>query len=422
MAVPTTQGALAVEGGRPVRDPARPWPRWPDPPPEAETLVTDVLRGDRWTLSSAITTRPLYERRFARVFASYIGTRHCIPVDHGASALVVALEAVGLEFGDRVLVPTMTWVASATSALRAGLVPVLVDIDPITGSMGPADVDLTCDPKAIVVVHWSCAMADVRAIERAGRGAVIIEDCAQAHGAAWDGRRAGSLGAVGCFSMQQSKVLAAGEGGAVVTDDAVIAERLEELRADGRRPRMTPGAPGQYDLIETGGILGSNYSMSEFSAALLCAQLTVLQAQHARRSANFEILATLLEAVPGVRLVRPHPAQTASSIYEIAIVFEPLPRGFRIDDVARALSAELGRPMYRPDTPLHRSRLFRPETKRTLGPLAQDCLAVNRGRWFPVADHLYDHAVVTHHSALLGDEGDMTDIARAVTKIAAAAR
>jgi L-glutamine:2-deoxy-scyllo-inosose/3-amino-2,3-dideoxy-scyllo-inosose aminotransferase len=415
--------ALALHGGPPVRDPGRPWPRWPAPPAEAERNLLAVLHGDRWTLTGPIGRSELFERRFARLFAEYTGTRHCVPVDHGASALVVALESLGLDYGDRVLVPALTWTASATAALRAGLVPVLVDVDAGTGCMTAADVDPEVGARAVVVVHWASAMADVPAITSvaARHGIEVVEDCAQAHGAAWLGRPAGSMGRLGCFSMQHGKVLTCGEGGAVVTDDDGLAGMLEELRADSRRYREDRGRRGEPDLVETGGTLGANFCMSEFHAAVLCAGLAVLDEQHAVRDRNRALLGALVADIQGVRLVRPPAEQSKQSIFELPVVFEALPPGMGAPDAAAALTAELATPFYVTDMPLHRSPLLRPWTKPALAPLAREFVACHRDRTFPATDHLFEHAVLTHHSTLLGDERDMHDVAAAIEKVAALA-
>ena len=414
-------GSLAVFGGEPVRQPDRAWPRWPVVAPGAEANLRSVLHSGRWTLTGPISGTELFERRFARAFADYVGTRFCIPVDHGSSALVVALEALRLSPGDRVLVPALTWVASATAALRAGLVPVLVDVDPRTGCIAPENLDTTLGARAVVAVHWSCAMADVPALDAvaAAHGMTVVEDCAQAHGAIWGTRRAGSIGRMGCFSMQQVKVLTSGEGGAVVTDDESLRSTIEELRADARRYRPDLGAPGESELVESAGTLGANFCLGEFQAAVLCAQLEALDDQHTVRNANYELLTQMLEEVPGVRLIRPHQEQGNISIYELPVVFDPLPVGWTSAELARAVTAELGVPFYLTDTPLHRSRLLRPWTKPSLAPLAADFVAQHKYRRFPAADFFYDHAIVTHHSTLLGDERDMADIAAALRKVVA---
>jgi len=417
----TARDSLALYGGSPVRDLERSWPRWPAPTAEADRRILSVLHGDRWALTSPVSGTPLAEREFARKFAAYTHTRHCVPVDHGSSALVIALESLGLAHGDRVLVPSLTWVASASAALRAGLVPVLVDVDPVTGCMSPADLDLTVGARAAVVVHWSCAMADVPAIMSAAgpHGISIVEDCAQAHGAQWLGQPAGSIGRLGCFSMQQGKVLTCGEGGAVVTSDDSLALVLEELRADSRCYRADAGRPGESELAETATTMGANFCLSEFHAAVLCAQLDVLDQQHEVRAANYAALGHFIEGIPGVRLLRPASEQNRMSIYELPIIFDPLPGRMTAAEIGAALTAELGKPFYLTDAPLHRSPLFQPWTKRALTPLAEEFQAYHADRQFPNADYFYDHAVVTHHSTLLAQERDMADIAAAVAKVAA---
>ncbi|WP_306213691.1 DegT/DnrJ/EryC1/StrS family aminotransferase [Actinoplanes sp. RD1] len=413
------QGTLAVEGGTPVRS-GRPWPGWPQVAPGAGDELLGVLHSGRWALSSP-RREGLAEQRFARRFAGYVGTRHCVPTDHGSSAVLIALESLGLPYGSTVLVPALTWTASATAVLRAGLVPVLTDADPRTGVMTPATLDFSSRPAAVVVVHWACRMADVPAIARAAaaHGAEVIEDAAQAHGARWQGRGAGSLARLGCFSMQHSKVLTCGEGGAVVTDDDDLAPRLEELRADSRRYR-TGARPGELDLAETASVLGANHCLDEFGAALLCAQLDLLEGQHEVRNRNYRLLGELLAGVPGVRLLDPAPEQDKLSLYEVPLVFDELPEGVGNAWVAEALTAELGVRAYTPRTPLHRSALLRPWTKPALAPLSERFAELHRDRTFPGAEHLAAHAVLFHHSAFLGPGDDMADLAAAAAKVTAA--
>lgn len=414
--------ALAVDGGTPVRHAGREWPQWPVPAPGAAELLTEVLHSGRWAISSPHRGE-LFERRFARQFAAYTGRRHCVPTDHGSSALVIALEALGLRHGQRVLVPALTWVATATAVLRAGLVPVLVDVDPATGCVTPETLAAAGGAAAVVVVHWACAMADIPAILTFARDRAIpvVEDAAQAHGARWLGRPAGAHGRLGCFSMQNSKVLTCGEGGAVVTDDDELAGRLEELRADSRRYRPDP-TPGQLDLSETATVQGANFCLDEFGAALLCAQLATLDSQHTIRNRNYDRLGELLAGISGVRLLSRSPAQDQLSLYEVPIVFEPLPSGWTNERLAAALTAELGIRVYPPRVPLHRSALLQPWTKPALGPLTGRFTALHRERVFPGAEHLVKHAVLLHHSAFLGDADDVADVAAAVAKVVSAAR
>jgi dTDP-4-amino-4,6-dideoxygalactose transaminase len=418
MTVPDMRRQLAIHGGAPVRAAERGWPTWPVATVGTRQLLDAALGGGRWAISSPGSSE-LFERRFATLFADYVGVRHCVPVDHGSSALVVALEALGLEHGDVVLVPALTWVASASAVFRAGLLPVLADVDANTGCVDVGSVDLSVGARAMIAVHWECAMADIPALTAATapHGITVIEDAAQAHGAQWLGRSAGSLGRLGCFSMQQSKVLTGGEGGAVVTDSDELAPILQELRADSRsyRPDVTP--PGALDLIETASVMGANFCLSEFSAAVLCAQLTDLDWQHAIRNRNYQRLVELLGGVAGVRPLRHRTEQTRISIYEAVLVFDPLPVGTTNTWIAAALSAELGMRCYPPREPLGRSRLLCPWTKSSLRPLADRFAAIHQDRTYPNADFLSQHAVLIHHSAFLGSEQDMTDIAAAIGKV-----
>lgn len=395
------------------------WPRWPIPADDAAKLLGAVLHSGRWAITSPGNTE-LFERRFARMFAEYVGIRFCVPIDHGSSALVVALESLGLEYGTTVLVPAITWVATATAVLRAGLVPVLVDVDAETACLSPESIRCDVGARAVIPVHWACAMADIPAIravaERAGM--TVIEDAAQAHGAEWLGRPAGSLASLGCFSMQHSKVLTGGEGGAVVTDDERAAQRIEELRADSRRFRTGAGRSRMnLELAETATVMGTNYCLGEFSAAVLCAQLGILDQQHDVRNRNHARLASMVAGIPGVRLLRNRPEQTKLSIYEAAIIFDPRPAGMTIEDVADALTAELHTHFYPPRDPLHRSHLLRPWTKPGLAPLAERFRRYHRDSSYPRADYFREHTVLVHHSVFLGTERDMADIADAIGKI-----
>lgn len=410
---------LALNGGVPVRRTERAWPDWPVPAQGAAAALTSVLHSGRWAISSP-RRGELAERRFASLFAAYAGVRHCVPTDHGSNALVIALESLGLSYGDSVLVPALTWVATASAVLRAGLVPVLSDVDPTTGCLTPATLDAAGSAGAVIVVHWACTMADVPELQRfAGSlGMTVIEDAAQAHGARWRGRPAGSLGRLGCFSMQHSKVLTCGEGGAVVTDDDSLAGRLEELRADSRRYRPT-ARPGELDLVESASVMGANFCLDEFGAALLCEQLPLLDVQHEIRNANYERLSRLLANVPGVSLLRRSPKQDRLSLYEVPLIFDPLPVGVDNTWLAIALTSELGFRAYPPRVPLDRSPLLRPSTKPGLRPLAIQFAERHRGRQFPGAEWLSAHSILLHHSAFLGPASDMQDIADAVVKVAA---
>ena len=408
---------LALYGGTPVRNPTQPWPSWPRPPEEADEVLHNVLHSGRWAITSARGHSELWERRFAAKFAKYVGSKYCVPVDHGSSALLVALDALGYDYGDRVAVPALTWTASATAVFRAGLVPVLVDVSRETGCIDAETLGAVDVPQAVIAVHWASCMADVPALLEAlaGSGAAVIEDCAQAHGAKWGTRSAGSLGTMGCFSMQNYKILTAGEGGAVVTDREDLVDRLEELRADSRKyDSSITTDPLKLELVESASMMGSNFCMTEFSAALLYHQLDKLDMEHAIRNANLTLLAEMLAGSPGLRVLTGHTAQTQVSVYKATMIFET-----DVDnrEVARALTSELNLTVAPVENPLDRNRLLQPWTRPSLRALTKDFVKINADREFSNSEYLATHAVQFHHSALLGDAGDVADIAEAIGKV-----
>jgi L-glutamine:2-deoxy-scyllo-inosose/3-amino-2,3-dideoxy-scyllo-inosose aminotransferase len=349
--------------------------------------------------------------------------KHCIPTANGSAALLVALEALDIGPGDEVIVPGLTWVANASAVLRANAVPVLVDIDPDTLCLS-ADATrraLSSRTRAICVVHLYSAMADMDALGAvaAEAGVPLVEDCAQAHGAAWRGARAGTLGTVGVFSMQQTKVLTGGEGGAVITDREDLARRLEQLRADGRVFSRTPPRIGELELVEVGEVMGANLAMSEVQAALLLEGLTRLDDENAMRERNARRLDAALGDLPGLMPVRNHPAQTQRSYYQYVVRVDC--RRFGLGDVgplAAMLAAELHFPTERIYRPLSHHPLYRPATRR--GTALSDAYrtAIDPARFhLPECEHAHDQVISFHHRLLLGDDRDMDDVIGAFRKV-----
>jgi dTDP-4-amino-4,6-dideoxygalactose transaminase len=413
---------LALLGGTPVRT-ERPWPGWPqyDAATEAELLA--ALRSRRWAISWPSDGKRSRERRFAEAFARYNDVPYCVSVDHGSSALVVALEALDIGPGDEVIVPVMTWVAPVTAVLRVGATPVLVDVDPETGCITPETIrtGLSAQTKAVITVHLACTVADLDGITAltGEAGVALIEDCAQAHGAQWRGRSVGTFGAVGCFSFQAGKVLAAGEGGAVITSDERLYLRAQQLRADSRRYPDHEVVPGETELVEVGEVMGSNYCLSELAAAVLLDQLPRLDGQHEHRERVAKELERGLSAL-GDFGPTPVPEQAdRRSIYEYGLRFRPGTFGSApVERVAEAISAELGMPWWPPDLPLHRSVMLRPETKRRF---AKVWAGAGRdralGRGYPGSERYRETTLMFHHMALLGDPTDAEDMVRALAKV-----
>jgi len=239
-------------------------------------------------------------RRFEETFAAYVGVRHAIAVANGTVALHAALLGAGIEPGDRVVTTPFTFVATANAILHCGAVPVFCDIDPETYNISPAALaetlaelrDAGTPAKAVLIVHLfglPCDMAGIMAVAEE-HGVLVVEDCAQAHGAAYHSRRVGTFGVAGTFSFYATKNLTTGEGGMVVTDSDDVAERVRQLVNHGRVDR--------YEHA----LLGYNYRMTDLAAAMGLVQLGKLDQFNLKRRAHAVRLSRQLQGVPGLTL------------------------------------------------------------------------------------------------------------------------
>jgi dTDP-4-amino-4,6-dideoxygalactose transaminase len=223
-----------------------------------------------------------YVQSFEKAFARYLGAPHCLGLNSGTSAIHLALAALGIGPGDEVIVPAFTFVGSAWGILYCGAKPVFADVEAGTACLDPESLAAAITPKtkAVIVVHLFGRPAPLDRIQaalraarkRGGKRIALIEDAAQAHGAVWKGRQAGTIGDVGCFSFYPSKNLgAAGEAGAVVTRSAALAERIARLRNHGQKVRYRH---------ET---LGFNYRMDGLQGLFLEKKLPLLDRMNADR-------------------------------------------------------------------------------------------------------------------------------------------
>jgi dTDP-4-amino-4,6-dideoxygalactose transaminase len=336
-----------------------------------------------------------------RRFAAYHGASYGIAMANGTVSLEIALAAVGVRPGDEVIVPPITFVASASAIARVGATPVFVDIDPHTINLDPAAVEAAINERtrALVVVHFAGCPADLDRLtelcER--RGLRMIEDCAHAHGAGWRDRRVGSFGDFGSFSFQASKNMTAGEGGILITNDAELAERARSISNQGRR---TGGA--WYEHVT----LGTNARLTGFQAALLLNQLDRLPEQVATRMRSAARLRDGLKEIGGLT---PTPetldeSVTAHGYHLFSMRFDE--RGFQgaaRERVVEALRAEgvpaaLGYPH-----PIYRNELFRQHTH-----IVHPC---------PEAEAYCRTAVWLPHNLLLADEALLDDVLEAIRKV-----
>ena len=402
-------GELAINGGTPVRTELFPqWPEFGDQ--EAKALLL-VLQGRNWGGYPSPNT---YAKEFNRLFAAFQGARYGVGVSNGTVALEVALKAGGLRPGDEVIVPAYTWVGTAAAVLFSQGIPVFVDSDPENYCLDPKALEaaITARTRAVIPVHLGMEMADLDAILAIARqhDLLVVEDCAHAHGAEWKQRGAGSWGEFGAFSMQTSKLLTAGEGGMVITSSEEHEERCQSLINCGR-----PTASDNYQYRT----IGHNYRMTEFQTALLIAQLARLEEQTERRWKNARLLARKLEGIPGIRPLSWDSRITRPAIYHYLLRYNPEGfGGIHRDLFLNALRAE-GIPAEGPFyEPLYRAPLW--QFKREDFAACTDSKIDYDAFHCPVAENAaYNESIWLHHSLLLGDAGDLSDIAEAFGKIQA---
>jgi perosamine synthetase len=308
---------LAAFGGRPTvpRDQRTlPWPVITDADRDA---VVEALDGRLVSDSAGATPVSLLERQWAL----RSGTSRCIATSNGTTALSLALFALGIKPGDEVIVPALSFIASALAPVHQMAVPVFADIDPVTFCMNPDAVEAAVTERttAILPVHLHGQPADMDAINAIARrhGLVVLEDAAQAHGALYHGQPVGSLGTAGAFSLQVTKNLpTCGEGGLVTTSDEKLADRIEMGRQFGEV--IDP----QQDRDYVSYFLGWNHKMSSVQAAFTLSQLTRFDSYAAQRAANVIALLDRLRALPGLIVPKAMPG-TEHAWHIIRLRFDP---------------------------------------------------------------------------------------------------
>jgi dTDP-4-amino-4,6-dideoxygalactose transaminase len=382
---------LALFGGAPVR--RTPFARWPVFDDAERTAVLDVLESGAWGGYSPRVSD------FEQAFAEYHGARFGISACNGTVTLEMALLAAGIQPGDEVIVPPITFIATATAVLRVGAVPVYVDIDPASYNLDARRLSQAITPatRAIIPVHFGGHPAEMDAIlEIAGKqGLVVIEDAAHAHGARWQGRPVGALGDFGSFSFQQSKNMTAGEGGILVTNDESLAAKARAVSNQGRRQ-----GGAWYEHVT----LGTNYRLTGWQAAVLLAQLARLPQQMKQRAQN---AAFLSKALAQIGIVLPPVIDnrvTAHSFYLYVLrlntsEFPNIPA----EIFTKALSAEgiPGASTY--PQPIYANKVFDQFAYRKLA-----C---------PEAERFCRECFWISHEILLAEEEDLADFLRAVEKI-----
>lgn len=389
---------LAINGGAKLRE--KGWPGWPPRDSGFTANLARVIESGVWGLGGQM------QQDFVRRFTEWVGTEHCVVVPSGTTALELALRACGIGKGDEVIVPPYTFVASASAVVSAGALPVFADVDPESLDLDPATAEaaITERTAGIIPVHIGGMPAEMDAFVALGEkhGLKILEDCAQAHGAEYRGRRVGAIGDAGCFSFQSSKNITAGEGGAVTTSDPEVYSAAWSAHNVGRVPE------GQwYDHR----VLGWNWRITEFQCAVLLRGLELWEEQDRRRQDNAAYLRERMKDIPGLD-AQAFPTGANKCAYHLFIVRydETQLDGLSRDSFIAALAAE-GVPCSRGYNPLYRERLF-------ADVLSEEGPVDYRKMSLPVVEHACERGSFwLFQTMMLGEREDMDDIADAMLKI-----
>lgn len=384
---------LAINGGEPVR--RGPFARFPAFDEKELSALREVLESGVWGGYNPKV------KEFEEAFTRFQGSSFGITAANGTVTLETALLACGVGKGDEVIVPPISFVATATAVLRVGAVPVFVDIQESTCNMDPQKTAaaVTERTRAIIPVHFGGQPADMDAFMSIAErhSLAVIEDCAHAHGATWNSRPVGSIGDFGSFSFQASKNLTAGEGGFLTTNNDELAELARSICNQGRR---TGGA--WYEHVR----LGTNYRMTGWQAAILLTQLEKLPGQLERRAKNARFLNEQLSGIELISLPTVDERATRHSyyLYLIKLNLERF-HGLTKKHFVEALAAE-GIPCSEGyPHPLYANEVF-----DSYKHVRNDCSESER---------MCIDTFWLSHEVMLAEEESLNDVALAIEKIAA---
>ena len=314
------------------------FPGWPYFDEVQRAAVDAVLASGRvnyWTGSEV--------RQFETEYAAALGVPYAIAVSNGTVALEVALRALNIRAGHEVIVPSRTFLATASSVAMSGATPIFADVDGLSGNVTASAIEplITQKTRAIIVVHvagWPCEMDSIADLARRRR-IPLIEDCAQAHGALYRGRHVGTLGDIGCFSFCQDKILTTGgEGGLIVTDRQDVWKRAWSAKDHGKSWDAVhhKDHPGLFKWLHES--LGTNGRLTEMQAAIGRVQLRMLPQWVAARRRNAAVLHRRLAGLPGLRLVdTPDHVQHSFYKYYAFMDAAELPPEWTRDRIAAAI-------------------------------------------------------------------------------------
>lgn len=404
----------AILNGLPVR--TKSWPVWPIWDPEAdEKRLIEGIRSGIWSRSSLVT-------EFEEKWAAALGAKRSLAVVNGTNALIASLIQFGIGGGDEVIIPPYTFIATAAAVIATGAIPVFADVELETFQIDPAKIEAKITPRtrAIIPVHILGLPANMPMIMKIAKkhDLVVIEDACQAHLAEINHQKVGTFGHAGCFSFQNSKNLAIGEGGAIVSNDSEFMDRCYSYHNYGNPYGTVTGAVGAGTLIP-----GTKLRLTEYQAAIGLAQLKRVDSQTSTRNINAEYLKTKIKSIPGIIPYKLYDNVTRAAFHLFPFrynkgEFKDLPRA----DFLNALNAE-GIPCASGYLPLNKmpflGNAFQSKNFKKMYPSnVLDINKYNEQNKCPVNDRLCnEEAVWMTQNMLLGPKTDMDDIYAAIEKI-----
>lgn len=391
-------------------------PAWPISDERDVQRMSEVVRSGKWSWLGA------HERAFCQEFARFIGAKYCIGLANGTVTLQCALQAVGVTPGDEVVVPALTWVATAQAAMDIGATVVFADVDPETLTLDPESLKsvITRKTKAVIPVHLYGCMTDMDAIMKIARQhkLKVVEDVAHQHGSRWRNKGAGAIGDAGSYSFQQSKVLTSGEGGAVTTNSADVYSTVFALKQVGWTPRNP--RKSLFDDLVPGNRYGHNYRLNELQAVLLRGGLSRLGAQTRLREDRALQIRAGLKAIGGpLRAARQDQRVTRQAYYAMTLCYDSdAAQGLSRDGFVWALSQE-GCCLFKTYAPVYRHPLLNLYDATSPIPFRdQGTMQDYRSLRLPNTERAYERtALLLSHTQLLATKTYTAQLLKAVQKV-----
>jgi len=406
---------LAINGGNKVR--TKQFFAWPHYDERELKYVEEVIKSRVWFAGMRGADPGTKTEQFQKKFAQYHDATYSIACANGTVAIEIALRSAGVGVGDEVIIPALTFIATLSAVLQVNAIPILVDTIYDTQCIDPDEIEkaITDKTKAIIPVHYGGFVCDMdRIIEIAQRyDLIVIADAAHADGAIYRDKKLGSLGDLSTFSFQESKTMTAGEGGIIITNNDVLAEKCIQYRSCGRHK-------GESWYVHY--VMPVNYRLSEIQSAMLLAQLERLDDQLKTKNENACYLAEKFKNIDGINPVPGDGNTVVNGIYLYLLQYDKEKfAGVSRDKFVKALNAEgvpchIGYPW-----PLSKNPVFQQVKKGAEGcpftcPYYGKEISI-KDKEFPVTEKICSETVVIPHQVLLSSRLDMDDIAAAIAKI-----